>query len=618
MRHSSPSNRGEPGTRGRRAISQFLIPLAALLFCISDLSSRESEEPAFKVITRQGRTYASSRLPAVKKGYFFLTDPEGNFFSLPVESVNWSATRAANRQIATELLENWHEGPVRYLLTGPHVSEYRALQGDQDRLAWISRFWASLDATPDTFYNERRYIYWTRVRDANAQFTGSTKPGWKTDRGRIYLLLGPPDEVESFPMRSGNDARFDARYTQDAPAGYPRHTIPPRGVTRWTYRNIGIPGLDPHMIIAFRENSSGEYYLSSDAIDYDRVFRDMSSSISSLNLNTLDLGAGRNATGNSGAQSAQRMAESGRVGITQTSSLSLLSDLGKAQDVTRMEFWSTEVVQAREFFGVFPLQSVYHFYRSQEGLTYMEINLTLDLEAMPKSDSAAQPSRSAREPPLSLGGRLISESDPQFLVTFSSDDGFASLSLRDADEVRWIYQSGVGVPPGTYILLIAILEEKTGRAGSWKEIVEVPDLSEQGLLLSDLVLARDIQTRPEPSRTPFKEPFVHGQLKVIPQIDSTYRSNHNLAFYYQVYGAERDPNTRQPSLDLEYRFERIGKEDLPPVGASVRLEEQHDLSQAYSFPLDEWPEGSYLLTVEATDRIGGGTARRQAEFTVRH
>ena len=617
MRHSSPSSQGEPGTHRGRAISQFLISLVALFFCFSDLHSNLPEKPAFKLITHEGRTYASSRLPAVKKGYFFLTDSEGNFFSVPVESVDWSATRAVNRQIAIELLENWHEGPVRYLLTGPQMSEYRALQGDQDRLAWISRFWASLDATPDTFYNERRYIYWTRVRDANSQFVASTKPGWKTDRGRIYLLLGPPDEIESFPVRSGNDARFDARYTQDAPAGYTRHTIPPRGVTRWTYRNTGIPGLDPHMMIAFREDSTGEYYLSSDAVDYDRVFRDISSSILSFGddaharLRDVKYGSG-------GSQGAQRRAESGRVGMVGASSLSLLSDLGKVQDVTRMESWSTEVVQAREFFGVFPLQSVYHFYRSQEGLTYMEINLTLDLEAMPESDPAAQPSRSARKTPLSLGGRLSSENDPAFEIIFSSDGGFATLPIRDAGEVRWIYQSGVGVPPGTYTLLIAIVEEKTGRAGSWKEIIEVPDLSEQGLLLSDLVLAREILTRPEPSRTPYKEPFVHGQLKVVPQIDPVYKSDRSLVFYYQVYGAEQDPHTRQPSLDLEYRFERIGRADLPPEVAAVRLEAQHDLSQAYSFPLDEWPEGSYRLTVEVTDRIGGDTAQRQAEFAVRH
>jgi GWxTD domain-containing protein len=588
-----------------------VLTATALVFTAPAAGTAE-KTPEFTVVSRDGRRYTSATEPAIKRGFLFLTDGNLNFFSLPLETVDWPATQAANRGASGELLLRWEEGPVRYLLESIDVREYRALTDDARRAAWISAFWDRLDPTPETFFNERRFEYWSRLEAVNRLFTESTRPGWMTDRGKIYLLLGPPDEIESFPNRSGNDARFDPRYAADAPAGYPRHTIPPRGVTRWTYRNTP-GGLDPNMIVAFREDPSGEYRLSNEAIDYDRVFRDTSARMLSLD------GASRPGlgVGGSGSSAGERKAGMDRLGRPAASALSLMGDLGRLQDLAPVKDWLREVVSAREYFGAFPLTSAYHFYRSREGQTYLEVNL--EIEAPPAAAGGAEaggrPQGGPPAPPFSLSARLISQADPEQVVEFSAGDGFAALPAPEGEN-RWLYQSGVGVEPGAYTLLVAITLGATGQIGSWRELVDVPNLSSEALILSDLVLASRVEPLPTRAATAVKEPFLHGRLRVVPDVDQEFRAGSELSFYYQIYGASADPAGR-PELDLLYRFERREADGWRPFGVPVRLESEHESSQAFTTSLAGWPSGPYRLSVEVADRRSGQRSSRTSEFTLR-
>lgn len=615
MRPSSRSSRSEPAARASRRSHRPEGLLALAAACLIHLAAAAPAPPAeFRAVTLDGRTYPSSRDPAIKKGYLFLADERGNFFSLPLESIDWSATRRANALLPPDLLERWDEGPVRYLLAFDQAREYRALAGDVQRAAWISRFWGTLDPTPSTFFNERRFEYWSRVERANFLFSESTKPGWRTDRGKFYILLGPPDEVESFPFRSGNDARFDPRYSGDAPAGYPRMVVPPRDVVRWTYRNPPGAALDPGTVIAFRQDASGEYYLSAEGIDYDRVFRDVSARLTSLGDEAH--AALRAPAPGTGQQRGERLAEMGRSGVTAISSLALLSDLGEIQKGALARDWLQEIVSAREYFGAFPIRSAFHFYRSQEGLTYVEVNLAVDApagERAARRGGAADPGA----PPLTLSARLASARGPARRVEFDPDGGFSALPDPEGTPGRWVFQSGAGVAPGTYTLLVAVTDTGTGDVGSWREEVEVPDLSAPGLLLSDLVLAGRVEEEPEGASGAYKRPFLYGRLRLVPDVDRVYRSGSELGFYYQVYGARSDAPGGAPELDLLYRFEILGDGGWQSVGSPIELESQRESSQAYSLALRGWPAGTYRLSVRVTDRGSGQSAERQTDFAVR-
>src|SRR6185503_6180527 len=119
-------------------------------------------------------------------------------------------------------VERWREGPVRYLLGKDEDDTFRALTTDEARAGFIQTFWARRDPIASTPENEYRTLFYARVADANRVFMDSTKPGWKTDRGKIYILLGPPDDFEQ-PQS--------------------RNVFAPDAIT-WTYRNRRLVGID--------------------------------------------------------------------------------------------------------------------------------------------------------------------------------------------------------------------------------------------------------------------------------------------------------------------------------------------------------------------------------------
>src|SRR5688572_22459427 len=140
--------------------------------------------------------------------------------------------------------ERWREGPVRYLLTKDEDVAFRALKTDEERSGFIRTFWASRDPVASTPESEYRALFYSRVAEANRVFADSTKPGWKTDRGKIFILLGPPDDFEQLLFR--DDSVPDA--------------------ITWTYRNRHSGVIDSMPVIRFVKDQTGEYHLSSNLV----------------------------------------------------------------------------------------------------------------------------------------------------------------------------------------------------------------------------------------------------------------------------------------------------------------------------------------------------------------
>jgi GWxTD domain-containing protein len=106
-------------------------------------------------------------------------------------------------------LQRWLTEDVVHIIEDRERTAFEALQSDEERKRFIEQFWERRDPTPGTPENEvkeehYRRIAWTNGRYGSA-FEGSA-PGWRTERGRFYIIHGPPDEIESHP--SGGTGRF--------------------------------------------------------------------------------------------------------------------------------------------------------------------------------------------------------------------------------------------------------------------------------------------------------------------------------------------------------------------------------------------------------------------------
>src|SRR6185295_17409776 len=94
--------------------------------------------------------------------------------------------------------KRWLDEDVTYIITDEERKAFKALKTDEERDQFIEQFWLRRDPDPDTPENEYKEEYYQRIQYANEKFASGI-PGWRTDRGRIYIMFGKPDELESHP-----------------------------------------------------------------------------------------------------------------------------------------------------------------------------------------------------------------------------------------------------------------------------------------------------------------------------------------------------------------------------------------------------------------------------------
>jgi len=153
----------------------------------------------------------------------------------------------------------WLIEDVAYIISDEERAAYKSLQVDAEREHFIEQFWMRRDPTPGTDYNEFKAEHYRRIAYTNEHFaTANNLPGWKTDRGRIYIVYGPPDEKESHP--SGGAYRRPAEQ-----GGGTITTVP---FEEWLYRHI--EGVGNNVVIEFVDpTASGEYRMTTDPAEKD-------------------------------------------------------------------------------------------------------------------------------------------------------------------------------------------------------------------------------------------------------------------------------------------------------------------------------------------------------------
>ncbi len=151
---------------------------------------------------------------------------------------------------------------VAYIITDAERVAYLKLTTDRERLHFVEQFWLSRDPTPGTPQNEFKEEHYRRIAYANEHyyFERSGLPGWKTDRGRIYITYGPPDEIDSHP--SGGSYQRPERESGGTTSTYPFED--------WRYRYI--KGIGNDINIEFVDSAlNGEYHMTMDPSEKDAI-----------------------------------------------------------------------------------------------------------------------------------------------------------------------------------------------------------------------------------------------------------------------------------------------------------------------------------------------------------
>jgi GWxTD domain-containing protein len=134
--------------------------------------------------------------------------------------------------------QKWLNEDVVYIIADEERAAFEKLTTDEERQKFIEQFWQRRDPVAATPQNETKEEHYRRISYANQRFSTRGRAGWQTDRGRVYIQWGPPDEIESHPSGQGNTAPFEA----------------------WRYR--WLEGLGANVTLTFRDPArSGNYEL---------------------------------------------------------------------------------------------------------------------------------------------------------------------------------------------------------------------------------------------------------------------------------------------------------------------------------------------------------------------
>jgi GWxTD domain-containing protein len=153
----------------------------------------------------------------------------------------------------------WLNEDVFYIITDEEKTSFKRLNTDEEREQFIEQFWLRRDPTPDTQENEYKEEHYRRIAYSNERFASGI-PGWKSDRGRIYITFGPPDEIEDHPSGGTYQRPIEE-------GGGTTSTFP---FQKWRYRYI--EGIGNDIIIEFVDTTmTGEFRMTMDPSEKDAL-----------------------------------------------------------------------------------------------------------------------------------------------------------------------------------------------------------------------------------------------------------------------------------------------------------------------------------------------------------
>ncbi|MEE9230793.1 MAG: GWxTD domain-containing protein [Acidobacteriota bacterium] len=453
---------------------------------------------------------------------------------------------------------SWSEGPVRYLLTSEEERAFRKLDSEDEIRAFVEQFWDRRDPDPLTPQNEFREEFRRRVLSANRLFTETTKPGWKTDRGKIYVLLGPPDEIAASPVQAHR-----------------------RGQTSWAYRHPPQPELGPFVVVRFDQGADGEYRLAPDAFAESQLVR--LSSPASLPRTTTDFAVPRPSSG-----------------LEARMELSRLQAVPMPLSAPRVSVsWST--------LGP-PFRACTSHYLSEDALTLVALTFEVDPTFL-REEAGFRPAKVRALGHVAQQGGSKRFDLGQMTVQKPFPETGSSRPLR--------FQAMRTLEPGPYRAYFALVDGRERLRGSYQHDFVVLDLAREGLTLSSMTLVEEIEEIAPSTSAPRHKPFIIGNLRVVPRCRAVFDASEQLGLYYQIYEGPGAPAEEEVEYEIEYRFQLLLDGKRFQVGAPLRLHGARRLVQGQTFQLSSWPPGEYAVSLTVRDPSGGSQAEEELIFEIR-
>jgi len=492
----------------------------------------------------------------------------------------------------------WLNEDVTYIITDEERAAFKRLATDEEREQFSEQFWLRRDPTPDSSENEYKEEHYRRIAYANERYASGI-PGWKADRGRIYITFGPADEIESHP--SGGSYERPIEEGGGTTSTFPFET--------WRYRYI--EGIGTDVIIEFVDPTmTGEYRMTMDPSEKDALLMVPNAGLTLYEQMGLTSKADRfNRT------DGTRLGVGDQPLPARMNQFERLEQFARLQKPPVIKFKDLEaMITTRITYNLLPIKVRADFIRITES-TVMT-NITIQIE---NKDLQFQQKEGLHTATVNMYGRITSMSrrvvnvfeEPVVIET-------PSEMLETAVKRSSIYQQRVPLAPGTYRLNVVVKDVVGGTMNNYELALRVPAFEEEKLGSSSLILADLIEK--VPTRSIGTGQFVIGSSKVRPRITDSFRLDERLGIYVQLYNFGPDEKTQKPNGIIEYEIIKSGNnqsvfsysEEVTaiPDASAQQVTVEKLLSLATLEP------GRYTLRLKVTDKNRNLVLTPSASFTV--
>jgi GWxTD domain-containing protein len=505
------------------------------------------------------------------------------------------------KELEKELMgpwKKWLNEDVVYIITDEEKQAFKRLRTDEERQQFVEQFWLRRDPTPDTEENEYKEEHYRRIAYANDHYASGI-PGWKTDRGMIYIKYGAPDETESHP--SGGSYQRPYEEGGGETSTYPFET--------WRYRYL--EGIGTNIVIEFVDPTmSGEYHISTDPEEKDALLY-----VPGAGLTMAEQMGLANKTQRFQRTDGTHLGTGNQPLPESMNEFTRLEQNAKLYKAPAIKFKDLEAaVNSTVRYNTLPMHVRADYIRITDSTVLTSLTLQFknnDLQYATK-DKVAKAT-------VNLYGRITSLTRRP-VNWFEDTIGMEvpAEMLQQAMTGSRVYSKSIPLAPGTYRLNIVAKDVVGNTMNNFEMPLVVPHYDEDQLGSSSLILADELER--VATKSIGAGQFVIRSSKVRPRVDDTFKQNEIMGIYTEFYNLGMDEKTKKPTGSIEYNV--VNKANNQTVMSQT--EDLGSIPNASAFlvtvekklPLKALPPGNYTLKLKIIDKLKNQTLTPSAAFTV--
>ncbi len=492
----------------------------------------------------------------------------------------------------------WLNEDVTYIITDEERTTWKRLATDEEREQFIEQFWLRRDPSPDTQENEYKEEHYRRIAYTNERFASGI-PGWKTDRGRIYITFGPPDELEDHP--SGGTYERPIEEGGGTTSTYP--------FQKWRYR--WIEGVGQDIMIEFVDTTmTGEFRMTMDPSEKDALMM-----VPGAGLTLYEQMGLSSKTDRFSRTDGTRLGTGNQALPMRMNQFERLQQFANLQKAPKIKFRDLEAqVNSKITFNVLPMQVRVDYVKMTNATVNSYVTIQFerkDLQFKQEANlSKAMVNIYARITTMTRRVANVFEHPVSIEVP--------TEMLGEASKGKAIYQNAVPLPPGRYRLNVVAKDVIGGNMNNFEVALDVPRFDDETLAMSSVILADMIEK--VPTKQIGAGQFVMGTSKVRPRLSSSFRRDEKMGIYVNFYNFSPDEKTNKPNGTIVYEVVRNGsnekvldftEEVKDVVGSSAKQVTIEKL-----LPLQSLEPGQYQLRMKVTDKNSNQTLTPSTTFTV--